>query len=222
VAPDPRPIVFAGPSLAHLPAAERARLDVRPPARRGDLEALLQREPGVAVLIDGLFGWSLAVTPTECRELLLAGWTLCGASSMGALRASELWSVGMVGIGEIYTMLRLGHIRADDEVAVAYHPDTHAEISASLVHVRYLLDRAERHLARQGVAVRALELARAIYWMERSWQRLFAAWREHGIDEAVIEYCRAAAADVRRHPKVFDAELAVRSVLAGIWIPNAT
>jgi len=223
VEPDPRPIVFAGPSLACLPAAERVLLDVRPPARRGDLEALLRRErPGVAVLIDGLFGWSLAVTPTECRELLMAGWTLCGASSMGALRASELWSVGMIGIGEIYTMLRLGHIRADDEVAVAYHPDTHEEITVSLVHVRYVLDRAERHLARPGLASRALDLAREIYWLERSWQRLFATWRGHGLDEALIEYSRAVAPDVRRHPKVLDAEQAVRSVLAGIWIPNAT
>jgi hypothetical protein len=223
VSSDPRPIVFAGPSLAQLPAAERARLDVRPPARRGDLEALLRREsPGVVVLIDGLFGWSMAVTPTECRELLLAGWTLCGASSMGALRASELWSVGMIGIGEIYLMLRLGHIRADDEVAVAYHPDTHAEISASLVHVRYVLDRAERELSRPGLAARGLALARDIYWLERSWPRLFATWRDNGLDQALIDYSREVVRDGRHHPKVLDAELAVRSVLAGTWIADAT
>jgi hypothetical protein len=223
--PDPaaRPVVFAGPSLAHLPAAERARLELRPPARRGDLEALLQRErPGTAVLIDGLFGWSLAVTPTECRELLLAGWTLCGASSMGALRASELWSVGMIGIGEVYTMLRLGHVRADDEVVVAYHPDTHAELGASLVHVRAVLTRIARHLPSPEVGLQALALAREIYWLERSWPRLFARWREHGLGEPVLEHARAAALDARHHPKILDAELAVRSVLAGLWTSNPT
>jgi hypothetical protein len=219
---DPRPIVFAGPSLAHLPAAARAAIDLRPPARRGDLEALQRYDrPGVALLIDGLFGWSLAITPTECRELLLAGWTLCGASSMGALRASELWSVGMIGIGEIYGMLRLGHIRADDELAVAYHPDTHAELGPTLVHVRAVLDRLQPHLPRPGLARQALELARQIYWLERSWPRVFASWRAHGIEEAVIERAHRAALDARCHPKVQDAELAVRSVLADLWIPSA-
>jgi TfuA protein len=220
---EPLPIVFAGPSLAQLPAVTRGRIELRPPARRGDLEALIQRDrPGVVVLIDGLFGWSLAVTPTECRELLLAGWTLCGASSIGALRASELWSVGMIGIGEVYAMLRLGHIRADDELAVAYHPDTHEELGASLVHVRYVLDRIERHLPSPEVAPRALALARELYWLERSWPRLFARWREHGITDGVIERARAASRDPRCHPKVLDAELAVRTVLASTWIPSAT
>jgi hypothetical protein len=220
---EPRPIVFAGPSLAHLPAATRSLVELRPPARRGELEALLQRDrPGVVVLIDGLFGSSLAVTPTECRELLLAGWTLSGASSIGALRAAELWSVGMIGIGEVYAMLRLGHIRADDELAVAYHPDTHEELGASLVHVRYVLDRIKPHLPHPDVAHEALALAREIYWLERSWPRLFMRWREHGIGDAVIERARAASRDARCHPKVLDAELAVRSVLAGIWISSTT
>lgn len=220
---DPRPIAFAGPSLAQLPAATRSLIELRPPARRGDLAALLHHDrAGVAVLIDGLFGGSLAVTPTECRDLLLAGWTLCGAASIGALRASELWSVGMIGIGEVYTMLRLGQIRADDELAVAYHPDTHEELGASLVHVRYVLERIKQHLPHPGVAHEALALAREIYWPERSWSRVFARWSEHGVGGAAIERARGAARDPRCHPKVLDAELAVRSMLAGIWISNPT
>ena len=143
-----RPIVFAGPSLARLPAPLRERIDLRPPVRRDDLTALLKLPPGRAVIIDGLFGQSLAVTPTECRELLLAGWTLWGASSMGALRASELWSLGMMGVGDIYLMMRSGVVTADDEVAVGYHPDTHEELTASLVHVRAVLSRLERKAPR--------------------------------------------------------------------------
>ena len=41
-----------------------------------------------------------------------------GASSMGALRASELDTLGMTGIGYCYEQYATGTIDSDDEVAV--------------------------------------------------------------------------------------------------------
>jgi TfuA protein len=212
-----RPIVFAGPSLSRLPAADRERIEPRPPARRGDLEALLRRPPGCAVLIDGLFGQAMAVTPTECRELISAGWTLWGASSMGALRASELWSVGMIGVGEVYTMLRSGVVMADDEVAVGYHPDTHEELTASLVHVRAILRQLEGQGAARDELMAALELARGIHWLERSWRRLLTAWRNSGLRGELLEYADRLRQDPDYHPKVKDAEYAVRAATTELW-----
>jgi hypothetical protein len=45
-----------------------------------------------------------------------------GAASMGALRAAEMHSLGMVGIGTIFQWYRDGKIVADDEVAVRHGP----------------------------------------------------------------------------------------------------
>jgi TfuA protein len=215
--PEP-PIVFAGPSLWGLPRVARQAIDLRPPAKRGDIEALLQQRPGVALLVDGLFGSQMAVTPTECRQVLEAGWKLCGAASIGALRSSELWSVGMVGIGDIYTLLRLGVVDADAEVAVAYHPDTFDELGASIVHVRSILQRSLRKGLDRDLAQKMLTTAREIYWAERSWSRLAATWRVAGIasqhSSAVIELGK----DPAHHPKVRDAHHSVKSLLAELWI----
>ncbi|GAC1578246.1 MAG: hypothetical protein NVS3B20_09450 [Polyangiales bacterium] len=210
-----RPIVFAGPSLSAVPDAEVARLDVRPPAKRGDLEALVaSTTPRTVLLLDGLFGSSLAVAPMECRHLLAAGFTLCGASSMGALRASELWSLGMIGIGEIYAMLRVGGVADDDELAVAYHPDTHREITVALVHVRALLAHVGSPLADRMLA---LKVARSVFWMERSWNRLFEAWHVAGLPSVLAQEVRGFAGLPAMHPKARDAQLAVHCILEELW-----
>ncbi|QFS52829.1 TfuA-like protein [Nostoc sphaeroides] len=213
------PVVFAGPSLSQLSEIERCRIDLRPPVRRGDLQALLSIDsPRTVILIDGLFGTSMSVTPTECRHLLQKGWLVVGASSMGALRASELWSLGMVGVGDVFTLFRIGVLRSDADVAVAYHPDTFEEITASLVHVRSILSVLEQSAKISGLEARKLlNYAQRIYWYERSWQYLLAIWSSLGIDEDVIQTAKYLVADYRFHPKKRDALLAVRSVLAGRW-----
>jgi len=53
-----------------------------------------------------------------------AGARVLGASSMGALRASELDIYGMEGIGLIYQAYKSGHLVSDDEVALTFDPFT--------------------------------------------------------------------------------------------------
>lgn len=207
-------VVFAGPSLSPATKTLSARCELRPPIRRGGLQALIdERVPATAVLLDGLFGSSLAVTPTECRNALERGWTLVGASSMGALRASELWSLGMIGIGRIYEQLRLGHIDADAEVAVAYHPDSHEELTVSLVHVRELLDHAFPSSEQQPLRELALTLARRIYWAERSWPAVLSSWKRASLPLALLTLASDETRRLQLHPKRRDAELALRAVL---------
>lgn len=219
--PEP-PVVFAGPSLRGLSRAERTAIELRPPAKRGDIEALLQRKPGTALIVDGLFGAQMAVTPTECRQVLEAGWRLCGAASIGALRASELWSVGMLGLGEIYALLRLGVVDADAEVAVAYHPETFAELGASLVHVRAVLARAVQRGLEAERARLMLDVAREIYWAERSWSLLGATWRAAGVDAKQFTLVLELGKDPAHHPKVRDAEHSVGALLADLWLQGPT
>jgi hypothetical protein len=213
------PIVFGGASLELVALEHLRRLEVRPPVRRGDLAALMRdRRPGRALVLDGLFGWELAVTPTECRELLEAGWQLVGASSMGALRAAELWSAGMVGIGDVFTQYRLGALRSDADVAVIFGP-CGEELTATLVHVRAVLAEIERRgLASGAFARRLVATARRIHWTQRVWPTLIDGWRAEGLTCAAARTAEVLAAEPLLHPKKRDGLLAVRSMLGARWV----
>jgi len=219
-----RPIVFGGPSLSEVAAEKRERLDIRPPVRCGDFAPLLEEaHPGTVVIIDGVFNSSLAVTPTECRQLLERGWRLIGASSMGALRAGDLWSVGMIGVGEVFTLYRLGVLRSDADVAVALNAKTYEEVTASVVHVRAILSSLERRgEITGGEARRFLRMSRETYWFERYWDEVIDSWRRGGLSGAAADSARALAADPLHHPKKRDAQLAVNCVLAHRWVEPLT
>jgi TfuA protein len=129
-------VMFVGPSL---PARLRPQtVECRPPVRRGDLPRLIEQGavPKRVAIVDGEFHQHLAVSPREILMLLRLGTFVYGSSSMGALRASELWTYGMVGVGRIFHMYRDGEIAADDEVALHYDPESEIAISEPLANIR--------------------------------------------------------------------------------------
>jgi hypothetical protein len=144
--------LFAGPTLA---ASARGRLlarglRLRPPARRLDVAALVQAHepPGVIVLADGLFHDSLAVGHAELRDALRSGWRVWGLSSMGAIRAREMVSLGMRGFGRVFERFQAEADFQDDEVALLHGPaPTYRPASEPLVHLRAAVD----HLVARGV-----------------------------------------------------------------------
>ena len=92
-------------------------------SKQGDVyEAALGR-PAIIGIIDGYF----EVTPTVWhKEILWAmaqGIHVYGSASIGALRAAELHTFGMVGIGRIFEAYRDGILTDDDEVAVLHGPE---------------------------------------------------------------------------------------------------
>jgi TfuA protein len=134
-------VVFLGPTLAREDAERMLDADYLPPICRGDLERLPEHVRFVGI-IDGEFFQSLSVSPKEVVKLLRRGVTVCGASSMGALRAAETWKLGTIGVGRIFTMYRDGILDADDEVALIYERDTYRKLSEPLVNLRSALDMA--------------------------------------------------------------------------------
>ncbi|MGH4029187.1 TfuA-like protein [Actinomycetota bacterium Odt1-20B] len=216
---DPRTlVVFAGPSLAASPLLGPLADVLRPPVRAGDLtEATRQLEAGAHVLIvDGEFGQSQAITLTEIRTAVDAGFHLWGAASMGALRAAECAPLGMAALGTIAGAYLSGDLVADDEVALAYDPDTYEPFTVPLVNVRRLTGVLTAWGATtQEEAARVLTAARAVHFR----QRTFAALRR-----IVENSLTGGAAIVARHllepgarplwdAKLADAEAAVTHVL---------
>jgi hypothetical protein len=156
--------VFVGPTL---PAGQVAAIlpDARilPPVRHGDLLRLDARAGDTVLIIDGLFLQTASVRHREITYLLGRGVTVAGSSSMGALRAAELWRFGMRGYGEVFRLYRDGEIDGDDEVAIVHGTaeDGYRACSDPLVSIRVAL----RDAAGAGVLSAAeaeLMLARAI------------------------------------------------------------
>lgn len=167
----PRIVVFLGPSLPHAEARRILDADFRPPVRRGDLAAIA---PGTVVgIIDGVFDQNLAVSPREIREAVLRGVAVLGASSMGALRATEVPE--MEGVGRIHAMFRDGTIEDDDEVALVFDPDTLTPISEPMVNIRH----AVATLVRPGtlhaaIGQKILNTAKKLQYPERSYLRILS------------------------------------------------
>ena len=92
-------IVFAGPSIAGVDVPEG--LDIRPPAKQGDVYLATLEDPPAIGIIDGYFEGVPAVWHKEVLWALAHDIPVLGASSMGALRAAELDHFGMIGVGPI-------------------------------------------------------------------------------------------------------------------------
>lgn len=164
--------VYLGPSLPV--AAARCVLDAEylPPIKRGDLARL---EPAIECvgIVDGEFYQSLAVSPKEILPLIERGVTVYGASSMGALRAAELYTCGMTGLGRIFEWYRDGVIDADDEVALMYAPETFRPLSDPLVNIRVALREAvSRQIIAASRAAAIIEPLRSAWFPDRSYQRI--------------------------------------------------
>jgi hypothetical protein len=210
--------VFLGPSLS---AAEAVELlpgaIVRPPIQHGDL-LRLDPAPGDRVLIvDGLFMLRAPVRHREILYYLERGVTVAGSSSMGALRAAELWRYGMRGAGTVFELYRDGVVTDDDEVAVVHAPaeQDHRSMSEPLVNLRVALTRAVHGGAVSAAeATRLLEIGRALPFRARGRRALRRSATAGGAG-AVAE--RFAAWDAA-HPtdvKAEDARLLLRLAAAG-------
>ena len=111
-----------------------------PPIKRGDLAAAGDHD--VFVILDGEFGQNMSVTPKEILAVLERGKTVIGASSMGALRASELDRSGMIGVGWVYDYFRRCAVRRDADVALVYSPFDFKPMTVPMVDLEYWMEQA--------------------------------------------------------------------------------
>jgi hypothetical protein len=174
--PPRRTIVFSGPSIAEAQLRRLAAVTHAPPIRRGDLGSIDEHE--VIVILDGEFGQNMAVSPKEILAVLDRGKTVIGASSMGALRASELDGSGMIGVGWVYDHFRRSAVRRDADVALVYSPLDFSPMTVPMVDVEYWLEQVSA-AGLIGDRERALLLksARKIFFAERTTERLLSALR---------------------------------------------
>jgi hypothetical protein len=168
-----KPVVFLGPSLLEPRARVALDADYRPPAKRGDIFRAAEEGARVICLIDGVFFQECSVAHKEILYALDKGAKVLGASSMGALRASELDLYGMEGVGEIYRLYKSGELISDDEVALTFDPFSFAPLSEPLVNIRHNLNVALSAGALDKTSCEMLlASAKSLYFPKRTWEKI--------------------------------------------------
>jgi hypothetical protein len=216
-------VVFLGPSLDRRAALAILGADYRPPAARGDITRAVSEGARVIGLIDGVFFQESSVGHREILGALKGGVSVVGASSMGALRAAELHTLGMEGVGEVYRMYRDGVLVSDDEVALAFDPESGIALSEPLVNIRATLARAEEEgVIDRGTRDILFSAASSLYYPDRTYPRLV---REAGRIADPVPLARFArwvekgAVDLKRRDAIQALER-IREILGGSGPPT--
>ena len=115
-------IIFAGPSLPDA-AEHAATAIVRGPAALGDVaKAVIEGATAIGI-VDGYFENVASVWHKEILYALSEGVTVMGGASMGALRAAECASYGMIGVGAVFRAYASGALIDDDAVGQVHGPE---------------------------------------------------------------------------------------------------
>jgi len=109
-----------------------------------------------------------------CRAMA-QGMRLYGSASIGALRAAELHSFGIVVIGRIFEAYRDSVLVDDDEVAVLHGPGElrYPALTETMVNIRATLDKAvEEGVLDCALAARLTEIGETLFYKERNWSAI--------------------------------------------------
>ena len=166
-------IIFTGPSLPSNDAKKILKADYRGPVGRDDIIKALKDKPDIIGIIDGVFHQQPAVSHKELLKALKSGITIVGGASMGALRASELDDFGMIGVGRVYEAYKNGDIESDDDVAVAFNPETMEQLSEALVNITNNFQKAYiKGLISKSELENLLKIAKSIYYPKRTYEQI--------------------------------------------------
>ena len=101
--------MFVGPSLGTKNYLENCEdFEIFPPCKSGDIYSILAMDFNAILIVDGLFHGVPSVWHREIMAAIQNNLIVMGASSMGALRATELNRNGMLGVGKVYDGIKQG------------------------------------------------------------------------------------------------------------------
>lgn len=169
-------VIFTGLSISFDEAKKILNAKYKAPVKRDDILTLISKvnPPKIIGIIDGVFHKTPAVSHKEIMKAMDIGITVVGGGSMGALRASELDDLGMIGVGQIYKDYKNGTISSDDDVAVSLDPETLEQLSEPLVNIDYNLKLAvEKGIISLNEKKELIEITRSIYYPKRQYSSIF-------------------------------------------------
>ena len=195
-----RIIVYAGLSIPFdeakeiLDSTDDVEVIYKRPIQRGDLGQALKEHPDIIAIIDGVFHQNSAVGHKEILNAMKNGVKVYGASSMGALRASELDTLGMTGAGYVYNQYATGEVDSDDDVAVMLDGETLEAISVPLINMKYVFENAvSEGIITDDEKEELLKTAKKTYYPKRNYAKTL---NDSSLDDAekseLIDFIRTS------------------------------
>lgn len=171
-------IIYTGLSLSFdeareiLDSHDDVEVIYKRPIKRGDLGHDMKENPDIIGIIDGVFHQNSSVGHKEILNVISSGVTVVGASSMGALRASELDSLGMTGIGYVYEQYATGKVASDDDVAVMLDSETLEALSEPLINMNYVFTNAvSENIITQEQKDELIKIAKSTFYPKRNYSQ---------------------------------------------------
>ena len=195
-----RIIVYAGLSIPFdeakeiLDSTDEVEVVYKRPIQRGDLGQALKERPDIMAIVYGVFHQSSAVGHKEILNAMKNGVKVYGASSMGALRASELDTLGMTGAGYVYNQYATGEVDSDDDVAVMLDGETLEAISVPLINMKYVVENAvSEGIITDDEKEELLKTAKKTYYPKRNYAKTL---NDSSLDDAekseLIDFIRTS------------------------------
>ncbi len=137
-------IVFCGPTISADEVRRELDAVCLPPASQGDIYRASLHRPAMIGIVDGYFHQVPSVWHKEILWAMTQSIAVFGSGSMGALRAAELSTFGMHGVGRVFQDYVSGRLEDDDEVAITHAPADfgYRAFSEAMVNIRYTLQKA--------------------------------------------------------------------------------
>jgi hypothetical protein len=183
---------FVGPTChgLELPGDWSDGLCIHPPVRRGDIAQLCKTDRGgVVVIVDGTYHRYPAVAHAEIRTALEQGWEVWGLSSMGAIRAAEMSSLGMKGFGVVYEAFAEDENLPDDVVALVHADEPpYTPVSEPLIHIKaYLKDLIDNGLIDSAQYREVIAKISCTWFGNRTLPALRTLLSRSGVDATQLE-----------------------------------
>jgi hypothetical protein len=179
-------VLFTGPTLSAAGAQAVLQAECRPPVAQGDVYRAALQRPFVIGIIDGYFDSVPSVWHKEILWAMSQGIHVFGSASMGALRAAELASFGIVGIGRIFQDYRDGVLEDDDEVAITHGAAEHGYrgTSDAMVNIRATLSAARADgVLSQEIAGTLESIAKNLFYPQRHYARILELAAAQGVPQ---------------------------------------
>jgi hypothetical protein len=200
-------IVFVGPSLPDAGSLVDEGTQVWPPAVQGDVLRAVRAGARVIGLIDGGFEYTAPVWHKEILYALSRGVVVLGAASMGALRAAECRSFGMIGVGRIFDGYAAGELLDDSDVALIHAPQElgYEPLTIPMVNVRATVDALQADQSLTGLqSEEIINAAGRVFFKERTWRSICLEWL--GADHRQAQHwetlLRSKAVDQKRYDAI--------------------
>ena len=198
-------IIYTGLSLSFdeakeiLDSHDDVEVIYKRPIKRGDLGHDIKENPDIIGIIDGVFHQNSSVGHKEILNVINEGITVVGASSMGALRASELDTLGMTGIGYVYEQYATGKVASDDDVAVMLDSETLEALSEPLINMEYVFENAVReNIITENQKDELIKIAKSTFYPKRNYsQTLNSSSLDDETKSKLIDFIRRSV-DIKK------------------------